>query len=179
MVCHISSLFQSEILKNFRAVGSKVGLILAVSHTAHTWQLNYEDSGLAFTRATFHGTANLAIGSRFWSNHRDKRGTNKFLPFCNRARDNFLCVSSHAYVDSTTKTVIDFFLEQNLWNKFHCAVFVQLLCNGYITKAISFEIHCRYNFNVANFLFKILSYWDVNRFSIKFEIWRYVRRNFV
>lgn len=88
--------------KEFRAVGNKVRLILAVPHTAHTWQLNYEDSGLAFTGATFHGTANFAIGSRFWSNHRDKRGTNKFLPFCNRARDNFLCVlSSRAYVDST------------------------------------------------------------------------------
>ena len=64
-----------------------------IAHSAYV-TIKLEDSRLAFARATFHGTANFAIGSRFWSNHRDKRGTNKFLSFCNRARDNFFSVLS-------------------------------------------------------------------------------------
>lgn len=54
---------------------------------------------------------------------------------------------------------------------FTARFFVQLLYHGYITKAIYFKIHQRHNFNVVDFLLKILPHCDINQFPILLEIY--------
>jgi len=82
--CYYSSSYFSFILiskqniKEFHAIGNKVNF----NNTAHSTYviIKLRSGDSPFTRASFYGTANFAIGTEVITEI--KEDTNKFLPFC-------------------------------------------------------------------------------------------------